>query len=437
MMKNNIADFATRSIEEVKENIKNDQGNSFISICENVEDTKKYIAIKDIHAHTNHVVTSASKMLENYIAPFDSTVVKKLKKNGYAIVGHTNLDEYAMGSTNLTSYFGGVDNAVFAENAAGGSSGGSAYAVAKGLVPVATGTDTGGSVRQPAALNGAYGLKPTYGLISRYGTHALSSSLDSVGILGNDLEDVANLTNDLSGTDYRDQTSFTPEGFDALKSLDGDLSNLKIAKIKEWEISGINEEMREKLNEVYAYLESKGCVVEEISIPTVMYAFELYLTLGYAEASSNLNRYDGIVYGSKSNGDFKETRNSFGVEVKKRLIIGAFVLSSSHAGEYYEHSQKVRTMMDNDFKKAYEKYDLIIGPMTPNLFVSKEEKLKSREGYLSDVFAIPANLTGMPSLSAPVGKTKDGYPIGLQITANKYDEDKIFNLANIIKEFNV
>lgn len=436
-MKNNIADFKTRSIEEVKENINKDAGNSFISICEDVADTKKYIAIKDIHAHTNHVVTSASKMLENYIAPFDSTVVKKLKKNGYAIVGHTNLDEYAMGSTNLTSYFGGVDNAIFAENASGGSSGGSAYAVAKGLVPVATGTDTGGSVRQPAALNGVYGLKPTYGLISRYGTHALSSSLDSIGIIANDLEDVASVTNDLSGSDYRDQTSFTPEDFDALKTLDGDLSNLKIAKIKEWEEADINPDMREKLNEVYDYLESKGCAIEEVSIPTVMCAFELYLTLGYAEASSNLNRYDGIVYGSKSNGDFKETRNSFGIEVKKRLIIGAFVLSSSHASEYYEHSQKVRMKMANDFKKAYETYDLIIGPMTPNLFISKSEKLNSREGYLSDVFAIPANLAGIPSLSAPVGKTKENYPVALQIMANKYNEDKIFNLANIIKEFNV
>ncbi len=434
-MNKSYIDFAKLSTDEVIDAIKTDQGNSFIEVNEEIESTEKLIALKDIHAWKDNGVTMGSKMLEDYVSSYDSEVVSLLKADGYNIVGRLNLDEFAMGSTNRTSYFGGVDNAIDASCVSGGSSGGSAYAVAKGLVPVSTGTDTGGSVRQPAALNGIYGMKPTYGLISRYGTLSFASSFDTVGILSNTLEDNMQTLVTLAKNDPKDQTNFVPEDYEVSSNFNQSLAGKKAIVIKEWMEDDYNEEIKAVINERIEELKALGVEIEEVSFPLLSYSLELYILLAYSEASSNLNRYDGVRFGTIADEDAKNkyasTRNSFGTEVKKRLIIGTHMISSKNSKQYYEKAQKIREHITEDFMQLFANgADFIVGPTTPNLAFAKDYKMDAKEGYLSDKFAIPANLVGIPAMNIPIGNSSSGLPIGMQVLANKYDEKTIYQVAN-------
>ncbi len=427
-------DFAKLSKDEVLKAIKDDQGNSFIAVNEDIDSTEKLIALKDIHTWKDNGVTMGSKMLEDYISSYDSEVVRLLKEDGYNIVGRLNLDEFAMGSTNRTSYFGGVDNAIDSNAVSGGSSGGSAYAVAKGLIPVATGTDTGGSVRQPAAFNGIYGMKPTYGLISRYGTLSFASSFDTVGILSNTIEDNMSTLMTLAKNDNKDQTNFVPENYEVSSTLNDSLKGKKAVVITEWMNNDYNEEIKDAIANQVEFLKSMGVEIKEISMPLLSYSLELYILLAYSEASSNLNRYDGVRFGTlakqEAENKYASTRNSFGTEVKKRLIIGTHMISSKNSKMYYEKAQMIREHITSDFMELFATgVDFIVGPTTPNLAFDKDYKMDAKEAYLSDKFAIPANLVGMPAMSVPIGKSKAGLPIGMQIIANKYDEKTIYQVA--------
>ncbi len=433
-MNKTYADFAKLSKEDVLTNIKQDQGNAFININEDLQSTEKLIALKDIHAWENEKVTMGSKMLEDYVSSFDSEVVRLLKTDGYNIAGQLNLDEFAMGSTNKTSYFGSVDNAHEAKAISGGSSGGSAYAVAKGLIPVATGTDTGGSVRQPAAFNGVFGMKPTYGLISRYGTLSFASSFDTVGIISNTVADNATTLKTLAKNDPKDQTNFVPEGYECDSKINQELTGMKAAVIKEFMEDEYSPEIKQAINDRLEELKSKGVEIIEVSLPLLSYSFELYVILAYSEASSNLNRYDGLRFGAEAKDDSKnhyaDSRNSFGSEVKKRLIIGTHMISSKNSKKYYEKAQCIRTEISNQVIELFNKVDFIIAPTTPNLAFAKDYVVDSKEAYLSDKFAIPANLVGIPAMNIPIAKSKKGLPIGMQVMANKYDEKTIYQVAS-------
>lgn len=431
-----INDFKNKSPEEIVKFAEENNNNSFISLDVSTDfSSDKVIAIKDIHVRREHITTAGSKILSSFSSPFDSKVVSLLKENGFHILGTTNMDEFAMGFSNNNSYFGGVPNAKNSEYVAGGSSGGSAYAVASGIVPVATGTDTGGSIRQPAAFNGIYGMKPTYGLISRYGTIAFASSFDTIGVLSSSLLDNAEVLEVLAQNDERDQTNFVPEKYSATSLLNADIKGTKIAYIKEWMDEISKCEVADRINAQIEILEEHGAVVEEISVPTVKYSFELYLILAYSEATANLSRYDGIKYGlNNSTNNFSNYRHNFGNEVRKRLLIGAYMTSSEHSGEHYLQAQKIRTKMKKQFDDVFTKYDLIIGPTTLDIALKDGEGLDSKRGYLYDMFLIPANLTGIPSMSVPMGTGKDNMPLGLQIAADKYNEKKIYQLANFLRE---
>ncbi len=428
-------DFAKLSVDEVIANIKNDQGNSFININEDLASTEKLISLKDIHTWKNHNVTMGSKVLADYIASYDSEVVRLLKEAGYNIAGTNNLDEFAMGSTNKSSYFGAVDNAFSPEKVSGGSSGGSAYAVAKGLVPVATGTDTGGSVRQPAAFNGIYGMKPTYGLISRYGTLSFASSFDTIGILSNTIEDNMKTLATLAKNDSKDQTNFVPENYQINNLINKDLTGMKAAIVKEWMEDDYSPEIKAAINKQIDVLKAKGVEIVEVSLPLLTYSLELYVLLAYAEVSSNLNRYDGIRFGAKASGAlenyYADARNAFGMEVKKRLIIGTYMISSNNSKEYFTKAQKIRQEISNQVTELFreQNIDFLVGPTTPNLAFRKDAVMDAKESYLSDKFAIPANLVGIPSMNIPIGFSESGLPIGMQIMADKYAENKIYQVA--------
>ncbi len=433
---NNLEYFKTLKVEDVIKNIKNDSGNAFISLNENLTGTdKKIIGIKDIHNNKGSLTTAASNILSEGEDVYDSTVAKLLKENDFSIVGNLNLDEFAMGGENENSYFGGVDSALNSDYYAGGSSGGSAYAVSKGLIPVATGTDTGGSIRQPAALNGVYGLKPTYGLISRYGTVAFASSFDTVGVISNTIEDNIEVLKVLAKNDENDQTNYVPENFDPGSLINKD-EKFKIAYIKEW-IDLLEDETvkNEVLLKIQQFKEA-GYEVNEVSIPTLKYSLELYIILAYSEASSNLSRYDGIRFGKLNDTNvFDKHRKLLGDEVKKRLVIGAYMTSSNHSKEFYQKAQQIRAKMIKQFNEVFKDNDIVIGPTTPNEGINKYDKLDSKYEYLYDFFLIPANLTGVPSMSVPIKKLDNNMSISLQVLADKYDEAKIYNIAKVIENW--
>ncbi len=441
-MNKSAKDFKNIPLEDVLSNIKNDQGNPFITVFDDVEfNGHKYIAVKDNMSQIGAPTTNGSKMLANYNSPFDASIIKLLKEKGYTIVGKANLDEYAMGSTNLTSFSGPVDNAYNSNYISGGSSGGSAYAVAKGLVPFALGTDTGGSIRQPAAFNGIYGMKPTYGLISRFGVLPFASSFDVTGPMTNTVIDNATLLNDLAVNDDCDQTNFVPDGYDATKLIGKSVKGLKIGVLKEWQEADYHQDIKDVIQSNLDKLVELGAEIKEFSIPITSFSFELYLILAYAEGSSNLNRYDGIRFGNVNEGDddknsnYKKVRDAFGTEVKKRLIIGTYMISNSHCDELFEHAQKVRQKMCDEFAKVYNEVDAIVGPTTPNLAFDKAYKQGSYEVYLSDKFLIPANLVGLPALNIPAGFSKDEkLPIGVSIMADKYREDVIYQIASALEK---
>lgn len=427
--------FINVSADEILTKLKTNPGNSIISINEKVSNNNdgKYIVIKDIHANTMMKTTMASAMLANYQSSYNATVIDNLIKNGYSIVGSSNLDEFAMGSTTRTSYFGPVDNVSDPDLVSGGSSGGSAYVVASGLVPFATGTDTGGSIRQPSAFNGIYGLKPTYGLVSRYGTLSFASSFDTIGPMSKTLEDNLDLLMDMISNDPCDQTNYVPENYDAKKTFNQPVKGMKIGVMRRWLNEHVDHEIVEAINVKLEQLQALGAELVDVDVPLTKYSFSLYIILAYAEASSNLNRYDGIRYGlafNQENNTYEKVRNHFGPEVKKRLIIGTYMLNSTHSKTYFQKAQKMRQKMCMQFEEVFNQVDCIIGPTTPNLAFSETANMPSMESHLSDEFTIPANLVGYPALNMPIGQANDGRFIGMQIMSNKYQEHIIYQVAN-------
>ncbi|MCX7759691.1 MAG: Asp-tRNA(Asn)/Glu-tRNA(Gln) amidotransferase subunit GatA [Hydrogenothermaceae bacterium] len=399
------------------------------------------IAIKDNISTKGIRTTCSSKMLENFTPVYDATVIEKLKSQGYIIFGKTNLDEFAMGSSTENSAFFTTKNPWDLERVPGGSSGGSAAAVASGQALASLGSDTGGSIRQPAAFCGVVGLKPTYGRVSRYGLVAFASSLDQIGPITRTVEDTAILMNVISGKDSRDSTSKDIPVEDFTQFLNRDIKGLKIGIPKEYFPEDLDNHIRERILNVVKQLEKEGAVVEEISLPYTKYAIETYYIIAPSEASSNLARFDGVRYGyrTKEYSDLEEmyskTRDEgFGPEVKRRIMIGTYVLSSGYYDAYYLKAQKVRTLIYKDFMNAFENVDVIITPTTPDVaFKIGEKSSDPIQMYLSDIFTVSVNLATVPAINVPCG-LKDNLPIGLQIIGKPFDEGTILNVAKKVED---
>ncbi|MDP4115221.1 MAG: Asp-tRNA(Asn)/Glu-tRNA(Gln) amidotransferase subunit GatA [Bacteroidota bacterium] len=396
------------------------------------------VAIKDVLAVKDKPLTCSSNILKNFTSVYTATAVQKLIDEDAIIIGKTNCDEFAMGSSNENSAYGPVLNPVDATRVPGGSSGGSAAAVAGGLCDAALGTDTGGSIRQPAAFCGIVGLKPSYGRVSRFGLTAFASSFDSIGPFTNNITDTALIMEVLAGTDRKDNTSApvpVPVYSDHLKAN----APLTIGIPKEFFI-GLNKEIFDAIYRTIDRLKEKNYRVVEIDLPNTQYTIAVYYILTMAEASSNLSRYDGIRYGERS-ADYKDidelyrkTRSEgFGKEVKRRIMLGTYVLSSGYYDAYYNKAQKVRRLIKNDFSNAFKKVDVIFSPTTPYTAFKLGEKVANPlDMYLGDIYTTSANLAGIPAISIPVGKDKDGLPIGLQIMANSFNEEKLMQISNLI-----
>ena len=396
------------------------------------------IGIKDNICTKGIRTTCASKMLENFISPYDGTVANKVvNENNMINLGKLNMDEFAMGSSTETSYFKKTKNPWDLSCVPGGSSGGSAAAVAANMVPWSLGSDTGGSIRQPASLCGVVGLKPTYGLVSRYGLVAFASSLDQIGPITKDVEDAAILLSIIAGADEKDSTSVDIPKKDYTNNLKKDIRGIKIGVPKEFFGDGINEEVKESLKEILEIYKELGAEIEEISLDIANYALATYYIIACAEASSNLGRFDGIRYGyrAKNFTNLKELfRNSrsegFGAEVKRRIILGTYVLSSGYYDAYYKKAQKVRTLVQNEFAKGFEKYDVILTPTSPfTAFKFGEKSENPLEMYLADICTVSVNIAGLPGISIPCGINKDGMPIGMQLIGNYFEEEKLLNIA--------
>ncbi|MBW1679100.1 MAG: Asp-tRNA(Asn)/Glu-tRNA(Gln) amidotransferase subunit GatA [Deltaproteobacteria bacterium] len=395
------------------------------------------LAIKDVLCTKGITTTCASKILENFIPIYDATVIKKLKKAGAVILGKTNMDEFAMGSSTENSHFGPTRNPWDLTTIPGGSSGGSAAAVAADECIASLGTDTGGSIRQPAACCGIVGLKPTYGRISRFGLIAFGSSLDQVGPLTKDVHDAALMMNVLAGHDPGDSTSVDIEVPDYTGFLKGKLPGIKIGVPKEYFIKGIDSETEMAVREAIKVMEGLGAKTVEISLPHTEYALPVYYLIAPAEASSNLARYDGVKYGYRSANDenlltmYKKTRSEgFGPEVKRRIMLGTYALSAGYYDEYYGKASQIRTLIRMDFEKAFQKCDIIVTPTSPAPAFKIGEKVDDPlRMYLSDIFTIPANLAGIAAISVPCGFNHKGLPIGLQIISGPFAEEKIFQVA--------
>ena len=396
------------------------------------------IGIKDIICTKGVRTTCGSKMLENFIAPYDATVMEKINQEEMISLGKLNMDEFAMGSSNEHSYFKKTKNPWDLSRIPGGSSGGSAAAVAANMVPWALGTDTGGSIRQPAALCGIVGLKPTYGLVSRYGVITYASSLDQVGVFTKDVEDCAILLNVIAGKDEKDSTSVDVEKKDYTKSLNKEIKGLKIGVPKEFFGEGINEEVKQSLYTAIEEYKKLGAEVEEFSLDIAELSLATYYIISCAEASSNLGRYDGVRYGhrAKSFSNVKELiKNSrsegFGEEVKRRIILGTYVLSSGYYDAYYKKAQQVRTLVMKKFNEAFEKYDVILTPTSPTTaFKIGEKSNNPLEMYLSDICTVSVNIAGLPGISIPCGVDSKGLPIGMQLIGNKFEEETIIKAAH-------
>ena len=400
------------------------------------------IGIKDNMCTKGIKTTCSSKMLENFVSPYDGTVVKKLKDEKMISLGKLNMDEFAMGGSTEYSYFHPTHNPWNLNKVPGGSSGGSAAAVAANLVPWALGSDTGGSIRQPSSLCGVVGLKPTYGLVSRYGLVAFASSLDQIGPITKDVEDSAILLNVIAGHDEKDTTSVNLEKKDYTKSLVKDVKGLKIGLPKEFIGEGINEEVKQAILETAKKYEELGATVEECSLDIGKEALAVYYIIACAEASSNLGRFDGIRYGYRSE-KFDNLREiyinsrteGFGPEVKRRIILGTYVLSSGYYDAYYKKAQKVRTVIRNEYQKLFEKYDLILTPTSPTVAFGIGEKSNNPlEMYLADICTVPVNIAGLPGMSIPVSLDKQGMPIGIQLIGKHFDEETIFRAAYTLEQ---
>jgi aspartyl-tRNA(Asn)/glutamyl-tRNA(Gln) amidotransferase subunit A len=394
------------------------------------------IGIKD-NIMTNGIrTTCASKMLENFIPPYDATVVEKIKKADGIILGKSNMDEFAMGSSTETSYFGPTKNPMDLERVPGGSSGGSAAAVRAHEVALSLGSDTGGSIRQPASFCGVVGIKPTYGLVSRYGLASMANSLDQIGVLGRDVLDAALMLGVISGYDVKDSTSMDIEDIDYLEGLVKDIKGMKIGLPKEYFDLKVDSAIKEKITRAIRIFETLGAEIEEISLPNTIYGLATYHIISTSEISSNMARYDGIRYGYRGK-DYEtldelyiNTRSeAFGEEVKRRIMMGTYSLSSGYADEYYKKALKVRTLIKNDFDKAFEKYDIILSPTSPILPFKLEEKSNDPLAmYNSDIFTASVNLAGLCAISIPCGYV-EGLPVGLQIIGDRFKELNILKAA--------
>ncbi|URZ07671.1 Asp-tRNA(Asn)/Glu-tRNA(Gln) amidotransferase subunit GatA [Clostridium felsineum] len=394
------------------------------------------VAVKDNISVKNMQNTCASKILEGYVAPYDATVTEKLKENSGVIIGKANMDEFAMGSSTENSAYKISKNPWDLERVPGGSSGGSAASVASLEAPIALGTETGGSVRQPASFCGLVGLKPTYGRISRYGVVAFGSTLDQVGMFARDVEDCALLTQNIAGLDKKDFTTVDTPVQDYSKSLSKDLRGRKIGIPKEFFEDGLDEEVRKAVKEAIKVFEENGAEVKECSLPLSDYALATYYIVSSAEASSNLARFDGVRYGYRSleaenplDLYIKSRSEGFGKEAKRRIMLGTYVLSKGYYDAYYKKALKVRNLIKNDFEKNFKEFDAIITPTTPTPAFKIGEKIKDvLSMYMSDIYTVPVNIAGIPSISLPCGFVS-GLPIGLQIMGNYFKEDTLFNLA--------
>ena len=396
------------------------------------------IAQKDIFCAKGWLTTCGSKMLSNFVSPYDAYVVERLNGAGAVNIGKTNMDEFAMGSSNETSYFGPVRNPWDVNAVPGGSSGGSAAAVSARLAPAAIGTDTGGSIRQPAALSGICGLKPTYGVVSRYGMIAFASSLDQGGPMARTAEDLALMMNVMAGFDVRDSTSLERETEDYARDLGKPVRGLKIGLPKEFFAAGAAPGVVKAVEAAVAEFRRLGCETVEVSLPNMKLSVPVYYVLAPAEASSNLARYDGVRYGHRAAAYsdladlYKKTRaQGFGQEVKRRILIGTYVLSHGYYDAYYIQAQKVRRLIARDFAGAFERCDVIVGPTSPTTAFRIGEKAGNPvQMYLSDIYTIAVNLAGLPGMSIPCGFDEKGLPVGLQIIGNYFAEAKMLNVAH-------
>ncbi|HQJ75692.1 MAG TPA: Asp-tRNA(Asn)/Glu-tRNA(Gln) amidotransferase subunit GatA [Bacteroidota bacterium] len=460
-IKQSILDGQTSLKNEVKiylDNIKNQSDlNAFLQIYESealeqaeIIDNKikegsagklagLVIAIKDVICIKDKIVTCGSKILENFISLYDATVIKKLKENDALIIGKTNMDEFAMGSSNENSAYGIVKNPLDKTKVPGGSSGGSAVAVAANLSTTSLGSDTGGSIRQPASFCGIFGLKPTYGRVSRFGLVAYASSFDTIGPFANSAYDIAAVLEVIAGYDPNDSTSANIPVPEYTKLLDKNISNLRIGLPKEYLGEGLSPEIRELIENKIDFLKSKGAIIKSISLPHTEYTIASYYILTTAEASSNLARYDGARYGfrDKSAKDLESLytlsrSKGFGKEVKRRIMLGTFVLSAGYYDAYYKKAQRVRRLIKEDFDKAFSEVDCILTPTTPTTAFGIGEKTDDPlTMYLSDIYTVSANLAGIPGINIPIGKDKNGLPIGMQLLGKQFDEQTILKIADL------
>ncbi len=399
------------------------------------------IAQKDIFCTQGIKTSCGSKMLDNFIAPYNATVVEKMSAAGLVMLGKTNMDEFAMGSSNENSFYGPVRNPWNIETVPGGSSGGSAAAVAARLVPGSTGTDTGGSIRQPAALCGISGLKPTYGRVSRYGMIAFASSLDQGGPFAQTAEDLALLLNSMAGFDERDSTSVNIPVPDYTANLHESLQGKKIGLPKEYFEQGLDKVVEERVQDAIKVFEKLGAKIVPVSLPTSPLAIAVYYVVASAECSSNLSRFDGVRYGYRCENPkdledlYKRSRGEgFGDEVKRRIMVGTYALSSGYYDAYYLKAQKVRQLISDDFKRAFMEADLLLGPTSPTPAFKIGEKMADPVSmYLSDIYTIATNLAGLPGLSIPCGFVND-LPVGIQLMGKHFDESTLLNAAHLYQQ---
>ena len=400
------------------------------------------IAVKDNIVTKDLRTTCASKILDNFVPIYDATVVEKLKEKHMIIVGKTNMDEFAMGSTSRTSYYGAPHNPWNKEKITGGSSGGSAAAVAGRLVPLALGSDTGGSVRQPASYTGLVGIKPTYGRISRYGLVAFGSSLDQIGVFSRDVKENAELLNIICGKDDKDLTSSMEKVPDFTKEIGKSVKGMKIAVPNYFVTDIVEKEILDKFNDLVELLKKAGCEVDYIDIKYLENAVTLYQIIAMGEASSNLARFDGIRYGYRAE-DYKnldelycKTRQEgFGEEVKRRIMVGSYILSGENAKIYYDKALRIRDDIKKSFHEAFKKYDLVIGPTTTTVaYDIKSTTTDPSKSFMDDVLVIPVNMAGLPGLNIPIGFNKDHMPIGAHIIGNDFDEVTVYKLASYIEK---
>ena len=425
-------DEAIEKTKEVEQKIKNNSAGKLAGMV---------IAIKDVLAYKDHPLTCSSNILKNFTSLYTSAAVQKLINEDAIIIGKTNCDEFAMGSSNENSAFGNVLNPVDRTRVPGGSSGGSAVAVAANLCDVSLGTDTGGSIRQPAAFCGVFGLKPTYGRVSRFGLTAFASSFDTIGPFAKNVEDAALIMQVISGKDLNDSTSVEKVVPDFSSSLNKNIK-LKIGIPKEYYAEGLDEEIKTAILNVVDELKLEGYEVQEVSLPKTEYTIAAYYILTTAEASSNLARFDGARYGYRSS-NYKNLlemylnsrSEGFGKEVKRRIMLGTYVLSSGYYDAYYRKAQKVRRLIKEDFDNVFKQVDLLITPTTPTTaFKIGEKSDDPLQMYLSDIYTTSANLAGIPGMSIPVGKNSENLPIGLQVLSQQFDEEKIFQIAKHIQD---